>query len=70
MQKGQVLGVAIVLLKDDEIVFAKGYGPRLVGKNESLDNDNPFAIALISNYFTVTSLDLLVAKCGISNVGF
>ena len=66
MQKWQVPGLALAVVKDDEIVFAKGYGTRTVGKKEPVDKDTLFAIASMSKYITATSLAMLVAKGVIS----
>ena len=66
MQQWQVPGLAIAVVKDDKVVFAKGYGTRTVGKNEPVDKDTLFAIASMSKYFTATSLAMLVAEGVIS----
>jgi len=38
-------GMAIAIVKDDKVVFAKGYGTRELGKNDPVDADTDFAIA-------------------------
>ena len=53
-------GMAIAIVKDDKLVFAKGYGTRQLGKSEPVDADTVFAIASNSKAFTVASLAILV----------
>src|SRR5688572_16356372 len=53
-------GMAIAVVKDDKVVFSKGYGTRQLGKNEPVDADTVFAIASNSKAFTVASLAILV----------
>ena len=53
-------GMAIAIVKDDKIVFAKGYGTRQLGKTEPVDADTVFAIASNSKAFTSASLAILV----------
>jgi CubicO group peptidase (beta-lactamase class C family) len=53
-------GMAIAIVKEDKVVFAKGYGTRQLGKNEPVDADTDFAIASNSKAFTVASLAILV----------
>jgi CubicO group peptidase (beta-lactamase class C family) len=53
-------GMAIAIVKDDKVVFAKGYGTREVGKNEPVDDNTLFAIASNSKAFTTASLAMLV----------
>ncbi len=53
-------GMAIGVVKDDKLVFAKGYGVREVGKPEKVDPDTLFAIASNSKAFTAACLAILV----------
>src|SRR5688572_4343806 len=53
-------GMAIAVVKDDKVVFAKGYGTRALGKNEPVDENTVFAIASNSKAFTTASLAILV----------
>ncbi len=66
MQQWQVPGLAIAVVKDDKVVFAKGYGTRTAGKKEPVDKDTLFAIASMSKYITATSLAMLAAEGVIS----
>ncbi|MEO8043076.1 MAG: serine hydrolase [Acidobacteriota bacterium] len=53
-------GMAIAIVKDDKVAFAKGYGVRELGKNEPVDANTVFAIASNSKAFTAASLAILV----------
>src|SRR5688572_6065380 len=56
-----VPGVAVVVVKDDSVVFLRGFGTRTVGKPEPVGAETIFAIASISKTFTGTALAMLVA---------
>lgn len=55
-----VPGFAVAIVKDDKVVFAKGYGVRELGKPEKVDENTLFAIASNSKAFTTASLAILV----------
>ena len=55
-----VPGVAIAVIKDDKIVFAKGYGVREIGKPEKVDERTIFAIGSSTKAFTAASIAMLV----------
>jgi CubicO group peptidase (beta-lactamase class C family) len=57
-----VPGLAIAVVKDDSVIFAKGYGVKTVGKNDPVDTHTLFAIASLSKAFTSASLGMLVEK--------
>jgi CubicO group peptidase (beta-lactamase class C family) len=52
-------GMAVAIVKDDKVVFAKGYGVREVGKTDKVDENTLFAIASNSKAFTTASLAIL-----------
>jgi CubicO group peptidase (beta-lactamase class C family) len=54
-----VPGMAIAIVKDDKVIFAKGYGIRKLGKNERVDENTLFAIASNSKAFTTAALAIL-----------
>lgn len=54
------VGMAIAIVKDDKVVFQKGYGVRELGKPDKVDEDTLFAIASNTKAFTVASLAILV----------
>jgi len=56
----EVPGVAIAVIKDDRIVFAKGYGVRELGKPSPVDERTVFAIGSSSKAFTAAAIAMLV----------
>src|SRR5437764_14943152 len=56
----KVPGLAIAIVKDDKVIFAKGYGARETGKADAVDENTLFAIASNSKAFTAASLAILV----------
>ena len=59
-QDWNVPGIAIGIVKDDKVVFAKGYGVRALDKPEKIDENTLFAIASNSKAFTTASLAILI----------
>lgn len=57
-----VPGLAIAIVKDDSVIFAKGYGVKTIGKNDPVDTHTLFAIASLSKAFTSASLGMLVEE--------
>jgi CubicO group peptidase (beta-lactamase class C family) len=55
-----VPGFAIAIVKDDNVIFAKGYGVRNITKLDKVDENTLFAIASNSKAFTTASLAMLV----------
>ena len=55
-----VPGMAIGIVKDNKVIFAKGYGVREIGKPEKVDENTLFAIASNSKAFTTASLAILI----------
>ena len=55
-----VPGFAIAIVKDDRVVYAKGYGVRELGKPATVDADTLFAIASNTKAFTAAALATLV----------
>ncbi|HEX8735823.1 MAG TPA: serine hydrolase [Pyrinomonadaceae bacterium] len=53
-------GFAIAIVKDDKLIFAKGYGVRELGKPEKVDENTLFAIASNTKAFTTASLAILI----------
>ena len=60
IQKWQIPGIAVAVVKDGKVVLAKGYGTRTVGKKEPVDENTLFAIGSNTKYFTATALAMLV----------
>jgi CubicO group peptidase (beta-lactamase class C family) len=60
LQDWHVPGFALAIVKDDQVIFAKGYGVRELGKPEKVDDGTLFAIASNSKAFTAAAIGLLV----------
>jgi CubicO group peptidase (beta-lactamase class C family) len=60
MRDWRVPGFAMAIIKDDKVVFAKGYGVRELNKPDPVDADTLFAIASNSKAFTSAALAILV----------
>jgi CubicO group peptidase (beta-lactamase class C family) len=55
-----VPGMAIAIVKDGKVIFAKGYGVKEAGKTEKVDENTLFAIASNTKAFTATAIGQLV----------
>ena len=55
-----VPGMAIAVVKDGKVLFARGYGVRAVGEPARVDADTLFGIGSNTKAFTVTALAMLV----------
>jgi CubicO group peptidase (beta-lactamase class C family) len=53
-------GVAIGIVKDDSLIYAKGFGVREVGKPETVDDRTIFAIGSNTKFFTAVAAGMLV----------
>ena len=62
MDEWDVPGVAIGVVKDGRLVFAKGYGVREKGRSEPVDADTVFAVGSITKSFTAAAIGLLVQE--------
>lgn len=60
LQTFAVPGMAVAIVKDGKVLFAKGYGVRAVGKPEKVDADTLFGIGSNTKAFTVAALSILV----------
>lgn len=60
MEAFSVPGVAVGIIKDGHLVFAKGYGVREVGKAGRVDADTLFGIGSNTKAFTTAALAILV----------
>jgi CubicO group peptidase (beta-lactamase class C family) len=66
MQTFDVPGVGVAVVKDGEVVFAKGYGVRKLGETTSVDSHTLFGIGSNTKAFTTASLGILVDEGGLS----
>src|SRR5260221_11401290 len=62
MRTFEVPGLALAIVKDDEVVLAKGYGVRKLGESTAVDARTLFGIASNTKVFTATALGLLVEE--------
>ncbi len=60
MKAWGVPGLAIAVVRDGEVVFAEGYGERVLGGGEPVDEHTLFAIASTTKAMTVAALGMLV----------
>jgi len=59
MQDWQIPGMAVLILKDGQPVVMKGYGTRVLGKDEPVDENTLFFIASNTKLFTGTAVSEL-----------
>ena len=62
MEHFGVPGVAVSVVLDDEVVFSKGYGVRVVGEEDPITPETVFQIASLSKPLTATAVAGLVGK--------
>ena len=60
MREFGVPGMAVAVVKDGQVVLAKGYGVRRAGEPERVDADTLFGIASNTKAFTCAALSILV----------
>lgn len=60
VQDWKIPGLAVAIVENDSIIFAKGYGVREIGKEETVDEHTLFAIASNTKAFTAALLGMLV----------
>ncbi len=58
----QIPGMAVTVVKDDQVLLAKGYGLRETSKPERVDEHTLFAIASNTKAYTATAVGLLVQE--------
>jgi CubicO group peptidase (beta-lactamase class C family) len=62
MQEFGVPGMAVAVVKDGEVVLARGYGARRAGEPAPVDADTLFGIASNTKAFTCAALSMLVEE--------
>ena len=60
MKAFDVPGAAVVIVKDDKVIYLKGFGVREMGKSDPVTADTVFAIASCSKAFTAAGVAFLV----------
>jgi CubicO group peptidase (beta-lactamase class C family) len=58
----KVPGLAIAIVKNDSVVYARGFGVRTLGRPEPVDQHTLFAIGSCSKAFTATLVAMLVER--------
>lgn len=53
-------GMAVAVVKDGEVILAKGYGEKKLGSGNMVDNQTVFGIASVSKNITAAALAILV----------
>jgi CubicO group peptidase (beta-lactamase class C family) len=66
MKEWQIPGLAIAIVKDDKVIFNKGFGVKEINKEDKVDENTQFAIASNTKAFTSHALGLLVQEGKIS----
>ena len=59
-QDWKIPGMAIGIVKDGEVVYAKGFGEKKLGGGEAVDANTIFSIASVSKNITAAALGILV----------
>ena len=62
IQKFDVAGVAVGIVKDGKVIHTKGYGVKSIETNENVNEHTNFAIASNSKAFTTAALAILVEE--------
>ena len=62
MKRFEVPGLALTVVKDGQVVVARGYGVRELGKLTLVDSQTTFGIASNTKAFTATALGMLVEE--------
>ena len=60
MKEWNIPGAAIAIVRNDSVIYAKGYGVRELGRPELVDAQTIFAIGSNSKAFTAAGLEMLV----------
>lgn len=60
MARWEVPGLALAIVRNDSVVYAKGYGVRTLGTSDRVDARTLFAIGSSSKAFTAASVGMLV----------
>jgi len=62
LKEWKIPGMAIAIVKNDSVIFSKGYGYANINKKTKVDSNTLFAIASNSKAFTATALAQLVEQ--------
>jgi CubicO group peptidase (beta-lactamase class C family) len=59
-QQWHAPGLAVAIVKDDQVVYARGFGTKHLGRNDPVDEHTVFTLASTSKAFTAMALGMLV----------
>ncbi len=62
MDRFEVPGLSVAIVKDGQVVLARGYGVRALGSPDPVDEKTLFGIASNTKVFTATALGILVEE--------
>ena len=62
----EVVGLSVGIVKNDTVIYSKGFGSREIGKDPKVNDQTTFGIGSISKSFTALTLGLLVDEGKIS----
>jgi CubicO group peptidase (beta-lactamase class C family) len=62
MERFEVPGLSVAIVKDGQVVLAKGFGVRALGSSAPVDEKTLFGIASNTKLFTATALGILVEE--------
>ena len=62
MAQWEVPGLAIAVVKEDSVVFSRGYGLRHIGRTEAVDTSTIFSLMSPTKTFTTTAIAMLVEE--------
>ena len=62
MEKWGIPGMAIAIVKDGEVAYAKGFGVKKLGEEGLVDEHTQFGIASVSKHITAMSVGLMVEQ--------
>ncbi|HSM60024.1 MAG TPA: serine hydrolase domain-containing protein, partial [Longimicrobiales bacterium] len=62
MERFEVPGLSVAVVKDGRVLLARGYGVRALGGREPVDAQTLFGIASNTKVFTATALGILVEE--------
>ena len=66
MRRTKIPGMAVAVVKDGQVVYAKGFGVRRVGSPERIDADTVFQLASMSKPIAATVVAGLIGDGGVS----
>ena len=60
MDESGLVGMAVGVIQDKELVYSKGFGEKIAGTGQAVDENTVFALASLSKAFTACAIGLLV----------